>query len=154
MLAARRLILADEMGLGKTVQAIGCLNAEASIRSVLIVCPKSMLHTWQAELSRWLVRPLSVGVARAGSAELPEADVLLTNYEAVSKHKAALQTREPFDALICDEAHYLKNPATRRAKAVLGALLEPAAKRAPLERPIACARLWLLTGSPMLNHPI
>ena len=61
----RGLLLADEMGLGKTVSVIGALNREPTIESVLVVAPKSVLHVWRLELSRWLARPdLSVGMAR------------------------------------------------------------------------------------------
>ena len=61
----RGLLLADEMGLGKTVSVIGALNREPTIESVLVVAPKSVLHVWSLELSRWLARPdLSVGMAR------------------------------------------------------------------------------------------
>ena len=153
MLEAKRLLVADEMGLGKTVQAIGCLNARPSIRAVLIVCPKSMLLTWERELQRWLTRPLRVGIVKPG-APLPECEVLLVNYESTAKRKEELMARGPWDALICDEAHYLKNPETQRSKAVLGSLLKAAKARAADEGPIEAEHLWLLTGSPMMNHPI
>lgn len=154
MLAQRRLINADEMGLGKTIQAIGCLNTEPSIERVLVVCPKAMLHTWESELSKWLVRPLGVAIVRPGKEPLPQADVLLINYEQVSKHKPELIARGTFDALICDEAHYLKNPETQRTQALLGALLKPLSKCGPIDRPLETRHLWLLTGTPLLNHPI
>jgi SNF2 family DNA or RNA helicase len=159
MLKKGRLILADEMGLGKTVQAIGCINASPdTIKTVLIVCPKSMLPTWAHELERWLTRPLTVAVGGAGSEPLPECDILLMNYEMLSKRKPELLARGTFDALICDEAHYLKNPMAQRTKALLGNLLvwpkRGGKPPPPQDLPIEATHLWLLTGSPMLNHPI
>lgn len=78
------MVLADDMGLGKTVQVIGALNTDESINRVLIVCPKSLVGTWERELENWLVRDLRVGVAAAG-ADNPlgsEADIVIINYGA------------------------------------------------------------------------
>ena len=75
------------MGLGKTVQVIGAINANPAIKRVLVVCPKSLLITWKAELERWLTRELSVAIVKSG-ADYPsvDADVVLINYELVTKH--------------------------------------------------------------------
>jgi SWI/SNF-related matrix-associated actin-dependent regulator of chromatin subfamily A-like protein 1 len=48
-------LIADEMGLGKTAQAIGVINADPSIRSVLIVCPASVRIPWRRELEIFCV---------------------------------------------------------------------------------------------------
>ena len=144
------------MGLGKTVQVIGAINANPAIKRVLVVCPKSLLITWKAELERWLTRELSVAIVKSG-ADYPsvDADVVLINYELVTKHKAQLLVRMPWDALICDEAHYLKNPSSKRTTGVFGELLKAVKTReAPDGYPIQAMHMWLLTGSPMLNHPI
>ena len=148
------MINADEMGLGKTVQAIGCINATSSIKTVLILCPKSMLHTWANELKRWLTRPLTIGIGGVSGEALPNCDILLINYDMISRRKAEVIARGPLDALICDEAHYLKNVETARTKAVLGNLLKSKADQEPAERMLEATYVWLLTGSPILNHPI
>lgn len=155
MVEKKRLVLADEMGLGKTVQAIGCLNALPSIQSALIVCPKSMMHTWESELKKWLTRPMKVGLIESKVAIPADCDVLIVNYDMVWRRKSELVEREPFGALICDEAHYLKNPTAQRTKGVLGDLLKAREKRVTMQqREIAAEHVWLLTGSPVLNHPI
>ncbi len=56
-LSRTHVLFGDEMGLGKTIQAIGVINADPEIKSVLIICPKSLKLNWQRELERWLVRP-------------------------------------------------------------------------------------------------
>ena len=48
--------------------------------------------------------------------ELP--DVLLLNYEMVHKHRAQMDALE-WDVLVCDEAHFLKNPDAQRTQALL-----------------------------------
>lgn len=155
MLRKRRLILADEMGLGKTIQVIGALNAQPTIQSVLIVCPKSMLISWAKELEAWLTRPLTVATVKPGASELPACDVLLINYDVIFKRKPELLARAPYDAIICDEAHYLKNPEAQRTRGVLGAHVRAKKlRRAPEDEPIPSDFMWLLTGSPILNHPI
>ena len=126
-------LIADEMGLGKTVEAIGLINASASIRSVLVVCPASLKINWLRELERWLTRSMTVEIA---SGEAPEADILITNYEQLHK-----LTPVSVDLLIVDEAHFLKNPLARRTK-----LVSAWAK--------AAKRRVLMTGSPILNRPI
>jgi SNF2 family DNA or RNA helicase len=40
------VLFGDDMGLGKTIQAIGVINADSSIRKVLIVCPASLKLNW------------------------------------------------------------------------------------------------------------
>jgi SWI/SNF-related matrix-associated actin-dependent regulator 1 of chromatin subfamily A len=110
-------LIGDDMGLGKTMQAIGTINADAGARSVLVICPASLKLNWAKELRKWLVRPLSIGVAEGKV--IPTTDVVIINYDIVSKHRAAIDARE-WDILIVDEAHYLKNPKAGRTKAVLG----------------------------------
>jgi SNF2 family DNA or RNA helicase len=51
-----KCILADDMGLGKTVQSIRALQRlfrSNSIRKVIILCPKSVTHSWIEELAKW-----------------------------------------------------------------------------------------------------
>lgn len=51
---ARRALLADGMGSGKTVQVIAALEALGDdAYPAIIVCPKSMLFTWEREFGIW-----------------------------------------------------------------------------------------------------
>ncbi len=126
-------LIADEMGLGKTIQAIGIINMAPGVRNVVVVCPASLKINWQRELEKWLTLPLSIGVCNG---TVPDADILITNYEQLSK----LPPR-PLDLLIVDEAHYAKNPKAQRTKLVKA--LSAKAKRT-----------ILMTGSPIVNRPI
>ena len=138
-LARPSTLIADEMGLGKTVEAIGLINADPSITSVLVVCPASLKTNWGRELGRWLTRPMTVAVANGETPPetlVAEWDVVVTNYEQL--HKLPLQH---VDLLIVDEAHYCKSPKAKRTKLV--------SQWAELAK-----RRVLLTGSPILNRPI
>ena len=110
-------LIGDDMGLGKTMQAIGAINADPEARRVLIICPASLKLNWAKELRKWLVRPLTIGVADGKF--WPNTDIVIINYDVVAKHRARIDAVE-WDNLTVDECHYLKNPKAQRTKAVLG----------------------------------
>ncbi len=95
-LERKRCLIADEMGLGKTVQAIGVINANPRIRTVLIVCPASLRLNWWRELDMWLERKGDVSTS-------------IISYEALAKLGAPRT-----DLVIIDEAHYVKNQKSIR----------------------------------------
>lgn len=144
------VLLGDEMGLGKTIQAIGVINADESLKRILIVCPSSLRLNWRNELRRWLVRPMEIQIAE-GSACKPEwGNVLIINYDIADRHKEALRS-VAWDLLIADEAHYMKNPDAKRTQAVLG----HAGKRGKEPVPgINARRKVFLTGTPIPNRPV
>lgn len=172
----RGVLLADEMGLGKTIQAIGLINLpEAKIHRACLIVPNNLKINWMRELRRWLVKPLSVGVA--DSKCFPSTDIVILNYDIA--HKWA-DTRLAFDwdLLVCDEAHFLKNPGSRRTQAVLGykprkkeieaACIEAYGKRPADLTPeeiakatagirksaIPAKRRLFMTGTPIVNKPV
>ena len=51
-------LIADAMGLGKTARAVGVINADPSVRRVLIVCPASVRIPWQRELEQMAGAPV------------------------------------------------------------------------------------------------
>ncbi|MDX6744392.1 DEAD/DEAH box helicase [Actinocorallia sp. A-T 12471] len=139
-LAQRRVILGDEMGLGKTVQAIAALahlRAEGAER-FLVACPASVLINWTREIARHsTLKPYKAhgpGRAEALAAWRQSGGVAVTTIDGL--HALAA---EPVAMLVVDEAHYVKNPVTRRAKAV-AAWADQA------------ERVLFLTGTPMENH--
>ena len=123
------------MGLGKTVEALGVVNAEgAEARRVLIVCPASLKLTWARECERWLVGERAVGVAGKAWPEL--AEVVVINYDILGKWERELA--EPWDVLVADECHYVKNKDAKRSKRLYA---------------IEARRKLFLTGTPILNRP-
>jgi SWI/SNF-related matrix-associated actin-dependent regulator 1 of chromatin subfamily A len=125
-------LIADEMGLGKTIQALGVINADPSIKSVLVVCPAAVKLNWAREAERWLVRPFRVGIVRGS--DVPDADILIVNWELLDR----LPNRE-WDLVVLDEAHYAKNPKAKRTQLALA---------------LKGRRRLALTGTPILNRPI
>ena len=117
-------LLADEMGLGKTLQIICALrdpgNAPSKAGS-LVVAPGSLLENWVREIERFCPDLHSIkhhGPDRTGSpAELRLADVVITSYETAIRDLPLLRMIQ-WHAVVLDEAQNIRNPDTRRAKAV------------------------------------
>ena len=130
-----RAILADEMGLGKTVQVAGLLNTTQSF-PVLIVCPASLKINWRNELQKWLTHEHSIQVLN-GKSMLENAEITIINYDILGKHD--ILSRH-YKMVVCDEAHYLKNPQTKRYKSLFNGL--------------DTDRLYFLTGTPITNRPV
>ncbi|WP_190864343.1 DEAD/DEAH box helicase [Actinomadura sp. RB99] len=142
-LVQRRVILGDEMGLGKTVQAIAAiahLRAEGATH-FLVACPASVMINWVREIedrSRLAARPLHGPGRAAALAEWADAGgIAVTTLDTL--HALDVPDEVPVAMAVVDEAHYAKNPETRRAKAV-------AAWCARVER------VLFLTGTPMENR--
>ena len=139
-LDVRRLFLADEQGLGKTVEALATIEADGAFPAV-VVCPASLKLNWEREAGRWLPHR-TVAVVDGRQAVPPTAEITILNYEIVDHHREALTRLRP-RALVLDEAHYCKNPAAKRTRAV----------RRLAESTGRDALRLALTGTPVLNHP-
>ena len=142
------VLLADEMGLGKTIQALGVINADASIKRVLIICPASLKLNWKREAQKWLTRAFEIGVV--GKNGFPQGNFVICNYDVAAKFHAELHARE-WDLVVLDEGHYCKNPKAKRTIALLGRWDRDPAKVMPA---LQARRKVVLTGTPILNRPI
>lgn len=145
------VLIADEMGLGKTVQALGVINADDSIRTVLILCPATVRLNWRREAERWLVRDFRIQVIEGREIPDRESDIVIVNYDKLHGERGKALREELFrrqwDMLICDESHYLKNRKAARTKIVLGSK----GKNGLVDR---ARRKVFLTGTPILNRPV
>ncbi|MBA3476211.1 MAG: hypothetical protein H0T10_05585, partial [Actinobacteria bacterium] len=123
-------ILADDMGLGKTVQAIAMLASEREelgpdvLGPTLVVCPMSVVKQWAAEIVRFapsLRVHVHHGSLRLAGAALAEAavgsDVVVTSYDTATRDVDFLAAID-WDRLLLDEAQDVKNPNTKRARAL------------------------------------
>ncbi|HOU52888.1 MAG TPA: DEAD/DEAH box helicase [Myxococcota bacterium] len=145
-LADRRYaLLADEMGLGKTVQAIKAADAIGA-RHILVVCPLSLAANWQKEIERWSDNPQSALCRQPTDFTFMRPRWSIVNYEMLKK----VPPNITYDLMILDEAHYIKNPKSQRTVAVFG----KDRKGDPPSLFQRCARVWFLTGTPVLNRPI
>ena len=113
----------------------------------LVVCPKSTVPGWIREVKRFADKNAICWVSE-GRLGRSDAQFHVINYDVVEKNLVELN-RMKFDLLICDEATYLKNRRTKRAKAVLGSWKER--KKYPGVKAKFCL---FLTGTPVLNRPV
>lgn len=148
MKGRENVLLADEMGLGKTIQAIGLINSKPDIKRVLIVCPASLKLNWKAELMTWCVRPMTINVIDPQSDWL-STDIVIINYEQVEKYRREIDAT-PWDLLVADESHYLKNSKAKRTQIIVGHWDNDPAKRI---YPIKARQRVFMTGTPVLNRP-
>ncbi|MFE6942972.1 DEAD/DEAH box helicase [Streptomyces chartreusis] len=142
-LAQRRVILGDEMGLGKTIQAIAALAhlAGEGQSHFLVVCPASVLINWTREIekrSALRVTPLHGPDRQEAFADWKgRGGVAVTTFDALRGFP--VPGRGELGMLVVDEAHFVKNPQTRRSMAVS-------------EWAGHCDRVLFLTGTPMENR--
>ncbi|WP_242614193.1 DEAD/DEAH box helicase [Actinomadura roseirufa] len=120
-LTRTRVILGDERGLGKTAQAIAVmahLRTEGP-RHFLVACPASGLVNWTREIGeRSTLTPYRLhGPAKAAELDrwVRGGGVAVTTLDTLA---SLGDPKIRLGVLVVDEAHLLKDPASRRAKAV------------------------------------
>jgi len=140
----RRAIIGDEMGLGKTIQALAVaahLTAKGQ-RRCLVVCPASVVPNWLNEIRKHTrLDAFSLhGPEREEEARkwLRRGGVAVTTFNTIDRLESVPQ-RTKFALVVVDEAHYIKNPNTKRSMAVGDVIGR--SKRA-----------LLLSGTPMENR--
>lgn len=143
-------LIGDEMGLGKTIQAIGVINADPSIKKVLVICPSFLKRNWAKEIKKWAVRSFSVKII--DGSQWVEADVQIINYDILARHSDRLRSSQ-YDLVIIDEVHYCKNPKALRTIHALGGRVGEKGKEVEVA-PIPARRRVYLTGTPLLNRPV
>ncbi len=140
-------LLADDMGLGKTVEVIAALTRlqdEGLLTGpVLIAAPLSVVGNWEREFARFnpTIRVGShLGTTRAQGPDVVDwisgHEAILTTYDVLLRDVEWLQTVE-WLGVVADEAQQLKNPGTKRARAM---------RRIPAQWRVA------LTGTPVENR--
>ena len=143
--AGGRCLIADAPGLGKTVQAIA--YGHLHNYKTLIVCPLSVVLNWKKEIKKFLGKEATIWDSKKHYGKLSNQFHII-HYDAVSKAIGSLRKQE-FDLLVCDEATFLKNRQTIRAKTILGIYKER--RKYPGIKTKKCI---FLTGTPVMSRPI
>ncbi|PTQ59141.1 adenine-specific DNA-methyltransferase [Sphingomonas sp. PP-CE-3G-477] len=143
-------LLADEVGLGKTIEA-GLVIAQRwaeNRRRILIITPSNLRKQWHQELSEKFFLPCQILEARSFDATLksgvtdpfePDNSIVICSYQ-FARNKADEVGRTPWDLVVIDEAHRLRN-VYKPSNIVANTLKEALASRTKL----------LLTATPLQN---
>ncbi|CAD8066277.1 unnamed protein product [Paramecium sonneborni] len=162
----RNVILADEMGLGKTIQTISFLNHLYNFENYrgpfLIIAPLSTLQHWKRTVEEWtnlnavlyydqessagralcrqyefFYTDISMKGVVLQASEIYKFQILITSYEVFMQDFQTIFINVPFQYIVVDEAHKLKNSNAR----ILQSL-----------KKLCCQRTLLLTGTPIQNN--
>jgi SNF2 family DNA or RNA helicase len=135
-----RAVLADEVGLGKTIEA-GLVLSELRMRSladrVLVVVPAGLAQQWREELERKFALPTTMA-GKAGWDVGSDQPVVIASLAAARREPLrSVLTHRPWDAIVVDEAHRLRNPRSASGR---------------LARALSARYLLLLTATPVENR--
>mmetsp|Transcript_2659 Transcript_2659/g.4794 ORF Transcript_2659/g.4794 Transcript_2659/m.4794 type:complete len:1931 (-) Transcript_2659:2818-8610(-) len=153
-------ILADEMGLGKTLQSVSFCNYLYHDRLIrgpfLVIAPLSTLGHWAREFETWTYMNAIVYHGNVDSRRIiqdyewaysgqtnPKGppykwDILITTYETILQDASKLRSI-PWEAIIIDEAHKIKNRSSRLVGELKG---------------FESKHRILLTGTPIQNNSL
>ena len=144
-------VLADDMGLGKTLQTLCAVRAGQERRAggreepVLIVCLASLLRNWQSEIEKFLAGVRTWVHHGSGRGRLPDrlaglgpgaVQFVVTSYATGANDIEQLR-EVAWSAVVLDEAHAIKNPSSKRARAL---------------RTLPARSRLCLTGTPLQNR--
>jgi len=124
-----RVLLADEMGLGKTLQALTVVAHYLEEQGpALVVAPSSLGSVWRDQAKRWLPKLRQSEVQLITSTKeqpLVQSKIVIVSYALFARSPDTYSRTsggEDWQIVVCDEAHYLRNPSSQRAKALLPVL--------------------------------
>jgi len=143
----RGAMLADEVGLGKTIEA-GLVISELACRGeasrVLILTPASLTTQWRDELRQTFGMAFTIadmesrkGARKNGHNIWDQGHLISSIDSAKQPENKALIHAQPWDIVVVDEAHKLKDRKTQNFQLVNG---------------IPTKVLLLLTATPMQNR--
>ncbi len=132
--------LADDMGLGKTIQVIALhlRRRDTKAGPTLVVCPASLLGTWEREVRRF-APDVPVRRYHGGGRHLQDLaadEIVLVTYGVVLRDSACI-AEVGWGLVVADEAQHAKNPLSRTAREL---------RAVPAPAKIA------LTGTPVENR--
>lgn len=140
----------NEMRCGKTPTTIQSVVNEG-YNKVLVLVPSFLKYQWQDEFIKWsnftkeeveIVKGKQDDrIMQYYSIKNKNRGVLIVSYDTIKTDiKKYLNLGEGFEALIVDEAHFLRNVKSSRSQAVFDI-----SKRVPIK--------YALTGTPAVQHP-
>ena len=142
ILRQKRVLLGDEMGLGKTIQAMAAMITlrNSGAQHFLVICPATVIENWCREIeSKSNLTAYNLHGKRWGALKQwkQNGGVAVINYDILDFLITYCNSMR-IDMIVFDEAHYIKNPETKRRK----------------QATLICKttdRLLFMTGTPIEN---
>ena len=142
-------ILADEVGLGKTIEA-GLLLAQKwaeRMRRLLVIVPANLRKQWSQELADKFFLPTAILEARsfnetirAGNLNPFQQDAIILCSYQFARTKEPYLRQTPWDLVVIDEAHRLRNVYKNSSKIAVA-----------IKQAVAPFPKVLLTATPLQN---
>jgi len=111
-------LLADEVGLGKTIEAGLVLSQKWAERKrrILVIVPSNLRKQWHQELAEKFFLPSRILEAKSYNAAIRQGrfrpfevdEIVICSYQ-FARNKAADVANTPWDLVVIDEAHRLRN---------------------------------------------
>lgn len=142
VLLQKRVLLGDEMGLGKTIMALAVAThlAREQPGRCLVVGPNNVLSNWAHEIEKRTHLPGYVFHGQSRFAEFllwrERGGIGVTTFDTL--RTLPVDGRSKMHLLVVDEAHFIKNPDTRRTSSVVKILSE-------------AEHVLFMSGTPMEN---
>lgn len=146
---SKGVLLADEVGLGKTIEAGLVLSQQwaEGRRRILVITPSNLRKQWFQELTEKFFLPCRILEAKSYNAAVRQGDarpfhvndVVICSYQ-FARSKAHDIQRMPWDIVVIDEAHRLRN-VYKPSNVIANTLKEALAGKYKL----------LLTATPLQN---
>ena len=135
-------MILSEAGTGKSLCIVSYLQQSKNIKKVLIVCPAGLIKNWTNEFL------IHTDIKTTLSGELlyeyhgskrsmnnNNSKIIITSYNILEKDASLLKYN--YDAVIMDEAHYIRNTKTKMSVAVMQ---------------LNAKFKWVLTATPFFNN--
>lgn len=140
----------SEMGVGKTPETLQLIE-KMGYQCPLIVCPNSLRLEWKRQIEEWVGEGLTAVCTTDSYTKLQPIvysffngqKYRIINYETLrNKQNLELLKLIPFDCIIFDEIHKVRNPKTKLVKGTWEFILDH-----------PNAKIIGLSGSPIMNYP-
>ena len=140
-------LLGAEMGTGKTLMILSLFANDAVPKRTLVIAPLALLNNWRNEYIRHLDLPASKVAIYHGpkryQTRLDNRYMVITTYETARIDIEKWDDMSPLvndfrpERIVLDEAHEIKNQASKRFKAIVK---------------IPGRLRWAMTGTPIHNY--
>lgn len=149
----QNFLLCHEMGVGKTPITIWAIE-QSGYKFPLVVCPNSLKFEWAKQIKEWTGRKSAISrpgtYSRLGDFVYSLKDGIkyrIMNYETLNNDdNRHLLEHFPFDAIVFDEIHKLRNTKTSHLKKIVRNTWE-------FLNFFPNAKIIGLSGSPIMNYP-